>query len=52
VAFEIERAGRDCNLDSTLPGVGKLEQEFEKFKSMFSDPGLSDNGKTTKGGLR
>ncbi len=36
VAYEIEIAGRDGKLDSALPLVAKLEQEFENFRFALS----------------
>ena len=33
VAFEIEVAGKDCELDTALALVGKLEHEFERFRA-------------------
>jgi len=39
VAFEIEIAGKEHNLDRVLHLMGKLEQEFDRFKSVLSDSG-------------
>jgi HPt (histidine-containing phosphotransfer) domain-containing protein len=36
VAFEIEVAGKDCEPDTAIALVGKLEQEFERFRSALS----------------
>jgi len=33
VAFEIEVAGKDCEPDTALALVGKLEHEFERFRA-------------------
>lgn len=48
MAFEMEMAARDNNLDKALPFCRRLEKEFAKFRSMLSGSVLSDNEKQQK----
>ncbi|MEE9612751.1 MAG: Hpt domain-containing protein, partial [Desulfatiglandales bacterium] len=48
LAFEMEMAARDNNLDKARPFCRRLEKEFAKFRSMLSGSVLSDNEKQRK----